>query len=330
MANDTTRQQHAIRERAAQWQARMQASDCDANEREALRHWLDANPDHAIAYAQMDAIYRQSARMELNNAQRAVVDDLRARSSQHARRRVFAKRIASWGLAASLLLAAGLVWQGWNPSSPPVSYASQIGEQRAITLEDGSQLLLDTDSRVDVLYSRQRRDLVLARGRAQFVVAHAEERPFVVNVDGTAVRAIGTTFQIRLDRHGTLIRLLEGVVDVSVHTPGSPSPAWRLTAHQQASRSVDGHWTKQDFDPASAQNWTRGELVFHESPLAEVVEEMNRYTAVKLRLADPEVGSIRLSGMFYGSDQASLVAALESMWSLRAEPRNGEILIQRR
>ena len=55
---------------------------------------------------------------------------------------------------------------------------------------------------------------------------------------------------------------------------------------------------------------------------------MNRYSDTRVRLADPALGDIRVSGVFHMHDQAALVAALERGWALRAQQASdGDIVL---
>ncbi len=332
MKHELSPEEQARYVEAARWLARLQRRDCTAAERVALQRWQAADPANAVAYAEVEAVYRQSAQVELDPAQRTVVDAMRAKTARRAQQR----RIGHWsmglGVAAVLMVAIGIGWRTWDPIQSHQTYASRIGEQQTVTLDDGSGLLLDTDSSVEVQYSRKRRNVVLERGQAQFTVAAAPERPFVVQAGEAAVRAIGTQFQVRRDSQGVQVSLLEGVVEVtaSPSTPGGAERIVRLAPGEQLALVANGRWATRPLDRESTEGWTRGELVFRQASLSEVVAEMNRYTPVKLRLADPTLNEIRLSGVFYGNDQDSLVDVLQGMWPLRAEHKDDEILIHRR
>src|SRR3546814_951836 len=111
------------------------------------------------------------------------------------------RRLRRWtdslAAAAVLVLAVGAGWRLWDPMQPPQRYATAIGQQHDVALEDGSRVRLDTNSALVVRYSRKHRDVVLERGRAQFDVAHAPQRPFTVHAGPGTVRAVGTQFQVR-------------------------------------------------------------------------------------------------------------------------------------
>lgn len=332
MTPDLSPEEQTRRAEAARWLARLQASDCTAAERAGCRRWQATDPANAAAYAQMESIYRRSAEFKLDPERRAVADALRASSARRARRRRTGRWAVGMSAAAALVLAVGIGWRTWDPAQPVQTYASAVGEQHTFTLDDGSSLLLDTDSAVQVRYSRKQRNLVLERGQAQFTVAKLSDRPFVVQAGNATVRAVGTQFQVRRHADDVQVNLLEGMVEVTAPpgTPGDDERTATLAAGEQLTLNASGQWSQHALDLEIAEGWTRGELVFRQTPLSQLVDEMNRYTPVKLRLDDPSLNDIRLSGVFYSSDQDSLVDALEQVWSLRAERKGGEIVIRRR
>lgn len=323
--------EQARRAEAARWFARMRAGDCSLAERRGCRQWRESDPANDAAYAQIELLYGCSAEFGGDPARRAASQALRASSARRARR----SRIGRWMLgtsaAAVLVLAAGTGWRNWDPVQWEQTYATQVGHQRSVILADGSRLLLDTDSSVQVRYSRKRRQVVLERGQSQFTVATEPGRPFVVQAEQVAVRAVGTQFQVRRDPTGVQVKLLEGVVEVGMpaERPGGAQRLARLAPGEQLSFDLHGQWAKRPLDQEIAAGWPRGELVFRETPLAQLVDEMNRYTQVKIRLADDALGDIRLSGVFYGSDQQTLVQALREVWALRVDRQGSELVVRR-
>lgn len=305
---------------AARWLVRMQADDCTAQERAAFQRWQAEDPAHAAATGALERIQRATAGLDADPTRNEALRAIRARGD---RRAVTRRRVRYWsaglGVAAAALLVVGVVWHEWDPAGPMQRYATAVGERHAVSLEDGSELLLDTDSVVTVRYSRKRRNLELERGRAQFTVAAAPQRPFVVRAGAGEVRALGTRFQVRRLSGAVQVALLEG--KVSVTAPVAATGARTVTLQAGEGLRFDGAdlWVGGPVDSEAAAGWPRGELVFHQRPLAELVEEMNRYTPVKLRLGDPALGELRLSGVFYDGNQTSLLNALNQVWNVRAE-----------
>src|SRR5262249_42283613 len=112
---------------------------------------------------------------------------------------------------------------------------TDIGEQRQLTLEDGSRIFLNTATRVLVRYDKQARRIELKRGEAQFDVARNPQWPFIVRAGDREIRALGPPFVVRYNEHGTAVTLVEGKVSVTPiasslrHTPDLPTTATSST-----------------------------------------------------------------------------------------------------
>lgn len=306
-------------DQAEYWYQRVHAADCTRQERERFRRWQVECPEHAAAYARTEYLYHRAADLRLDPKWRVQAREARQRTEQASRHR----RTLRWGLsaAATLVLALGLGARVWDPVQPEQRYATATGERRTLALDDGSSVVLDTDSLLTVRYSRSQRHLHLERGQAQFTVLNAADWPFIVQAGGGTVRAIGTRFQVRKDTAAVRVTLLEGVVTVTapLWPPGSGERSATLAAGQQLSFDGDQLWFLSPADLEIAYGWTQGGFVFEGLSLAEMIEEMNRYTSTKIRMGDSSLRDLQVNGAFYDNDQDSLIQALEQGWSLRAE-----------
>lgn len=304
---------------AERWFMRLQMGDCTPADRAAFARWRLADPAHAAAYAEVERMFSLAGRAAGDPRLQAAARDARTRIERRRRRQGVLRRFAGLAAVASLVLALGIGWRSWNPAQPELLYATAVGERRTLTLDDGTSVLLDTDSSLRVQYRRWQRDVVLERGQAQFSVAPQPQRPFVVRTDLGAVRALGTRFQVRRHADHVEVALLEGIVEISASAAGGAERTARLAAGEQLTFDAGDRWVRGAFDPDVMQGWTDGQLVFRARPLDEVVEEMNRYNATRIRLGEPSLAQLRISGQFYGNDPESLIQALELGWSLRAE-----------
>lgn len=330
-----SRQQAASRE-AERWFIRLQSRDCTAADRLACRDWQAADPANAAAYARVEGIFHRSADLRGQPDFLAMAREARASTARRRRLRERLRWSMPLAAAAVLVVAIGIGWQLHDPAQPERSFATVVGERRTLTLDDGSSVLLDTDSAVTVRYSRKHRDLVLEHGQAQFTVAPAPQRPFVVQAGSGSVRAVGTQFQVRKRADNVQVVLMEGVVTVSALASGSGNAGDARTATlapgEQLSFDSGPLWATRSVDlDEVAHGWTRGELMFKQRPLPELLEEMNRYTPIKLRLGDPSLQDLKVTAVFYDNNQAALIRALELGWSLRAERVSpDEIVLYRR
>lgn len=310
---------------------RLQMGNCTRADRAACARWRLEDPAHAAAYAEVERVFRLAGQAGDDPRLRAAARAARERSERRRRRGGIRRGALSLASAAVVVLALGIGWRTWNPAQPEQHHATVVGERRTLMLDDGSTVLLDTDSALTVRYSRLRREVVLERGQAQFSVAPQPKRPFLVHADRGSVRAVGTEFQVRRRAGGVEVMLMKGEVEVSATDAGGARRVAMLAPGEQLDFDAGNRWDRRTFDPETAKGWTEGQLVFRGRPLAEVAEEINRYNTVKIRLGQPALKELRISGQFYSNDPASLVQALELGWSLQAErPSDDEIVLRRR
>ncbi|MGH8078353.1 MAG: FecR family protein, partial [Lysobacter sp.] len=297
---------------AETWLARLLSPDCSPGDRAAFEDWLASSPCHVEEYLDAERIHSMVALLGSDDLVRAATRSAKRDARGNA---VRGRRLGSFAaMAASLLLVGGAVfWFAREPTSAPTlqQYATAIGEQRTVALADGTTLLLDTDSAVTARFDTTRRVVGLMRGRVQLVVAADRERPFVVEAGASTIRDIGTTFQV--SRAGDVINvgLIAGSVSVTVDGGGSEAVVSTLSPGEQVSVDAGQLQGKRPLDIATANAWPRGDLIFKNRRLDSLLEEMNRYSKTPLRLADPALASLTVSGVFHNDDQAALIAALE-------------------
>ena len=332
-------------EEAARWQARLASPACTGQDRDDFERWLRRDASHAQAYAAAEALSAALGRVaESSPRLLAMADDAFAMGDgvnagapqlrpSHTRLKTH-RWIVPATLAAGFSLAVigvQLANYAEQVAPAPVAYASTAHEQRTITLADGSTVHLDVASEISVRLSAKRRDIVLVDGRALFEVAHDTSRPFTVSASDSHTTALGTKFQVQRDGQHVVVTLAEGSVAV---TGSSGADAWRDRLMPGEQITLAGHAQppqKRAVDPLIVTSWSRGRLVFHGTPLAEALDEVNRYAARKVRLGDPTLASLPVGGNFLAGDSDRIVAAFAAVLPLRvAEGGSGEIVLFRR
>ncbi|MDQ3205526.1 MAG: FecR domain-containing protein [Pseudomonadota bacterium] len=304
---------------AAGWLARLDAPDCSPADRAGFEDWLAQSPGNIDSYLEMERVQAMASSLASDPMVRAATRKARRDGGTAARVRGWLPALAA--MAATVVIALGVVlWVLRPPVADVTRYATAVGEQRALQLADGTRVLLDTDSALTASFTGSARRVELHRGRAQFVVAQDPNRGFQVRAGPALIRDIGTTFQASHVGGDVVVGLLEGAVIVSVAPAGSATASRRLSPGQQVVVARQGLLQPvREFDLATAEAWPRGELVFKSRRLDALLVEMNRYSRTPIRLADPRLGEITVSGVFHIGDQSSLVAALEQGWPVRAE-----------
>jgi len=310
-ANDFTRRQ------AADWFARLLAPDVDDRDREAFERWCAESDANADAYAAVAADHEFASLL----ADDPVIADAtrKARIEYSGRAQVSGmRRYVTLAAAALVVVAVGAgAWRVYRDAATTETLATSIGELRTITLTDGTRLVLDTNTRLDTHLGRDARELVLHEGRIDVDVAR-DARPFSVVSGRGVVRDIGTHFEV--ERHGAdvAVKLIAGAVDVSLPDGGEAGKATLAPGQEARFGAQGGVVVAEAGDLADGERWTEGTLVFRERRLADLIAEVNRYSTVQLRLADPSLDDLRVSGVFHVGDQGSLLEALRVGWSIAA------------
>ncbi|CAN7343026.1 FecR family protein [Brevundimonas sp. LjRoot202] len=333
----------AVEKEAAFWFARLRSDELGEEDRVRFSRWLAADTAHVSAYADYQGLWSDLDEVAATGPILAMRREaLKAtRRPSRARPRWVPMGAIAAGVAAVLvggwilLQSPALVPQAASRSAP-ATYRTEVGERSSITLADGSVVQLNTDSVLEVNYIGERRDLRLLRGQALFEVAHDRNRPFVVEAGGQTITALGTAFDVRVGAGETRVTLVEGRIEVkrvngTTLFPVAPEVR-KLTAGEQLVAIEERPFVVRMADLEKAVSWREGRVVFSDEPLAEVIEEINRYSTRKVVLGDGDLGEMKVSGVFRPGSAERFVAALEIGFPVEAEldQRRNVVVLTRR
>jgi len=322
-----------ISELAARWAVRADAGALGPDEQRELETWLAADSRHRGAYVRARAQWVDLDRLAALQGPAGGTDG-RFPAAGLSRRQLLAAGIAAIGF-----LGGGLSWLIVREGQE--RYTSGIGEVRRIALEDGSTLLLNTASEVTVRLTKQQRGIRLVRGEALFEVAHDKSRPFIVQANDTAVRAVGTAFAVRLEAAQVDVTVTEGVVEVvdlktmsglgPATTPVSRFEVKRVAAHEHAVIARSRAPEVEPIAPAKADRqlaWREGMVSFDGETLQTAVAEINRHNRRQIVVDDPALAAMPIVGVFRATDLEGFSAAAAAALKARAIPDGDVIRLQ--
>ncbi len=310
------------RREAADWFARLNQRRVTTADVKGFSEWR-RDPANAQAFGRVEALWEAAGTLAKDSEMASLTREASGLRPPPKPRSTTGRLLPIGALGAMALVfgAAGFLWL----SQQPARYATAVGEQRTIQLEDGSRITLDTASEVAVRFNDSRRSVTLATGQAMFDVEGDPGRPFVVAAGNTRVTAVGTRFDVRRSGSGARIVLVEGRVDVRRETASDGQ--WTLAPGQQVTTSTDRPTVAAANLPA-ATSWTTGRLTFESTPIGEAVAEMNRYSRAPIELRDERISSIQISGVFNTGDVDGFVAALSDLYALQAtQADDGRIIL---
>ena len=347
----TFKTQTQIDNEAAVWTWRVDSGELSAAARSELEAWLREDTRHRRTFQELGRTWRALDSL----SEHAPLDEKIAPAARPERRGLLAAlRPAAgsakgyWQAAAAAVLILGLgavILTARRPGLQVLSTA--VGQQRHVTLADGSRLTLNTDTLLAVRLTPQRRDIYLRRGEAHFDVVHDAARPFFVHAGDAVISDVGTRFEVRLESDRDIDVLVDqGEVEVRglAATAGPAAPGsdargghvdWvrALSAGEQL--LINGpHLAITAVSPRQIADdlaWREGAVVFEGAPLSQALAEVGRYTRADVVLAEPDVASLRISGRFRTNDVPGFFRALQAALPVRVrQPKPGVFYIEPR
>ncbi len=327
----------AVEAEAAAWVARFDAGEVSAKDQVAFQEWLNRSALHRGAIAEYGNLWSEFDALRLLVNAGEAGRQPGAGDSHPAVPRKAKPWLAACAAAAVVATVAGAVLfhpkpqqsakvQRHPPAPARLSYETPIGGQRKIMLADGSSVLLNTNSRLDVNFSGKHRDVHLMRGEAYFEVVHDKTRPFTVYAKNYAVRDLGTAFDVHLSRTGIVeVGVTRGRVEVTpaddAHIPDAGKSLGVIAAGHNIVLGQKAEPVKavSSADMGRKLAWRRGQLVYTGQPLKEVLADISRYSDIKIELTDPALESLPVGGSFRTGQIEAIFAALENNFGIRAE-----------
>lgn len=324
---------------ASEWIARLNADDVSADDRACFESWRAAHPRHAQAYNALSATWRSLE--TCGPLVRAVTfgQAMNAATAPPASRRHWAVAAT----AASVALVGFCMAAYWSQLKHDNSFETAVGENAKISLPDGSSLDLNSNSLAKVNYAAGMRVIRLERGEAFFKVAHDKSRPFWVVAGNSWVRAVGTEFNVYRRASDVEVTVNEGTVKVLSQTGSLGPPTDNVlgsaavsvvTAGEQI--DVDGRSAVvRSLEPVRLKRavaWREGSLYFENQSLGEVIDEMSRYTTLKIEIRDAALRQLTVGGTFRATPDGveALLTMLQQGFRLSVTRRAGERVIVER
>jgi transmembrane sensor len=297
-----------IIEQAADWLILLQSGTMSAEKQRALMHWQHQTPQHAATWERAQAMLDTFACVPAPIAKITLgqVEKTARRRNLKLLGMLFVAVPAGW------MVARQDGWQNWA-----ADYQTATGERKTIHLADGTMLVLNTSSAVDVVLTETERRITLLSGEILITTGKDPSpayRPFIVTTAQGQMRALGTKFAVRsMDKEAlTRLDVFEGAVEVQTRN----APEKRIV--QSGQQQVFSGSEMQDLQVANISNmlWEQGMLLAKEMPLGELLHELGRYRKGILR-CDPEVADLPISGAFSLSDTDESLRLLMATFPIR-------------
>jgi len=329
----------AIAAEAAVWVTRLHGPDRSVQMERDFHLWQSQSAAHQEAFEKCTDAWIDVEKIKLSTAYETVAAKKVWGPDEGGLGR---QRWAAVAACVAMLAVGTFIGKKWWDQG---AFSTDIGEQRVVMLEDGTRMLLNTDTRLRVNFDAKQRMVNVSSGEAIFEVAKDSARPFVVHVSGSEVVALGTAFSVRYGAAAAnvpgevAITLIEGQISVRPAAVAGPNTdaiapdrpilmkaGDRLRLDQAAGSRTTAAPKLDRPDVEQVVAWKRSEAVFDATALAEAVAEMNRYSRTQIVLVGGLANAnLRVSGLYRTGDNAGFANAVASLHGLRLKSVAGRL-----
>lgn len=329
MRNDNAQidelQTDVVMDAALDWFAHKQSGVSDPALDAGFERWISANPAHANAYAELAGVWHDPELLSASQRLARQVDMRAAKPSYP----VFGTKRAQWlAVAAALVLFVGgyaaypEIMLRWN-----ADYRTMAGQTQNVVLPDGSRMLLNTDSAVELAYQGQQRGVRILKGEAWFDVVHDTSRPFRVAGHFGDVTVKGTAFVVRTEADRDVVALERGRVEVTQDEGTQPAvtlgPDQMVTVDEKSISGIE------PFEPAEMLAWRDGRIAFSGKPLGSVLSDLSRYYDGRVFVLRRDLLSVAVSGNYRTDDAAGAIDSIVTAAGGRIDRLPGNFIIIR-
>lgn len=314
---------------AAAWLAKRDAGNWHQSDQAALDDWTSACTANRVAFLRLHAVWDKADRLRAIAGSIAIAPDPETKPysefGRAHRRRWYAPLTAVAAAVAAVATPLLLI------DEQAEVYSTPVGGFQRLPLADGSRIEINTDSRLELRFSKAERRVKLDQGEAFFDVASDRTRPFVVSTGGYRVIAVGTAFSVRKSGGTVAVIVTEGRVRLErVGGPEGPGNSALISAGHavDVSEAVVVVRRAPTDTFVESLGWREGVLVFNAQPLAEVAAEFNRYNRRQL-LVDPSAADVVIGGSFRATNLQGFLRLLERGFGVRPEPVGDRLLLRR-
>ncbi|MDP5032780.1 MAG: FecR domain-containing protein [Paraglaciecola sp.] len=327
-------------EQASEWISKLDRglSPTEANE---LEQWLIANKEHRRVLTKMANLW---GKMDVLNH----LSDVVPHTPNHASK-VSGQR---WAVAASIIFASlfsigAYQWSINQQNSLTAQhiysenvYATKVGEHATFYLQDKTKVVLNTNTQVKVTYTDKQRLFELVKGELHVTVAHNTKQPLSVYAGGKIIQAVGTAFNVQLQDTGVELIVTDGKVLVADQSFDNSTPLTQQSVRLSHASLAVSKGEKVELSAQQPQilqlktseievdlSWQKGELIFRGESLADALKEISRYTPYHFKVADEQLKTLQIAGLFRTNDIEGLLTALEQNFAIEHQRVDGQTIL---
>lgn len=313
---------------AREWLTYLYSGHTCATKRDEFITWLNHNEENRHAFSQSQKVWQTLGMTD------SAVRWIEQHASQNSEPSTFtrsksrlitsASMLAAMAASIALLVVNGVftTTNSLEITQPPTAFTSSIGENRHITLNDGTDVTLAGNSSILVVINRNERRVNLRKGSAYFDVTHDPSRVFTVTAQHTEVRVRGTAFEVKRSLNNSLkVSVKRGLVDVAdlPEQEDQSEHILQLRPNEQLRADINGGFISPitQFNPETEFAWLNERLIYDNVALKNVIMDINRYVKKPVVILDESIKELPITASLTFAQIEPMLAALASAYSIR-------------
>lgn len=298
-------------------------------EESKLKIWLKSKVEHKLAYEEAKEIQNIFKNMPNKYSEQLSIQAHRSVKSMNIMQKI--KPLLAYA-AIFLLVFLGAVksYEYYTPSFE-ASFSSNKNLVKKHSLPDGSFITLDLNSTLDVIYSANKREVILKKGQAVFDIAKDKQRPFSIVSGKTFIEVVGTRFEVQKAKNITTIKVEEGIVKVgNIYNENKAAKILiRLKKAEKIVLNNKGKITYLGKTPLELiATWREGLLIFDKSTINQAFQDFSKYHDIEVELQE-DIGEVLFSGKFRTDGLDKFLNALEKVYSYKISRNENKIIVSK-
>lgn len=295
---------------------RMNSGETTESDRKYFENWKERNPELLPQYQEMNNLWNELGIYATDMSS----NEVHGYKEENSSMLTGYLRHPGLAIAASVMLLVSVFASLHYYSIPDfLQYTTERGERLVVSLEDGSNIHLNSLTDMDVIFDANRRLIKLNKGEALFEVAHDKNRKFIVQTIYGSIQAVGTEFNVNVISDDIKITIIEGTVLVKANkNDHHPAISEVVVVGEQV--LIDDRGIIESTSIKNAEQviaWTRGKLVFSGEALHLALEKINLHSKHSILVKDPRLRDLPLYGVFNTGDTLGFISAIEQAFPVQ-------------
>lgn len=297
------------------------------NQEKEFLYWIDENIEHKKAFEKLERLQLLYSSLSKNTKER-----ISQEVHQNIKSRKTLKKTNLLKIVASVVFILGAtiftINEYLNFGIKHIYTSNK--ELRDIVLPDGSKVILDAKTKLDIKYYSDKREVNISEGKALFEVSSNPNKPFIVNADMIKVEVLGTNFEVKNEKDKIAVDVISGKVKVEQNKNDEFQQLAILTQGKHISFDKQSSKTVlKDIDIKNIASWKDGVLFFQDYSLQKAIDEFKKYKDIDI-VIQKDIQKYSISGSFGIDDIDKFIFALSKIYPIKVDKKGNSIYIYKK